>query len=222
MKFLEGLEQLARDGRVSTQTGRYLRNGLGLFTATVDLAAMVSGDQALRDVTVNGIRTTDILLGYDFRPTAVDVGFDMNITADNTVRIICHHDAATVTDPTSATLTILVARPQFLAGLKRLVKEVDVSRQTAQNVAQGFKIYSQAVDVPAMTSGLQTLLDVTVNGLTTDEIAVGFDFRPASSTDVAYSIRTTAANTLQITCHHDAATVTNPTSATLILWTLRP
>ena len=116
MRVIEGLEQLARDGRVSAQTGRYLRNGLGLFTATVDLAAMVSGDQALRDVTINGIRTTDILLGYDFRPTAVDVGFDINITADNTVRIICHHDAATTTDPTSAVLTLLVARPQLGGG----------------------------------------------------------------------------------------------------------
>jgi hypothetical protein len=222
MRFIEGLERLGRLSRVSAQTGRQLRNGIGLFTATVDIPAVTVGQQSLVDVTISGIRTTDLILGFDFRPNnSVDIGYDANITADNTVRLICHHDAATTTNPDSATLTVVVIRPQFRAGLKRLAKEVDLSRTTTNNVVNSFKVYEVVVDVAAMSSGLQSIQNITVNGITLDDIIIAQDFRPSTSTDVAYTTAIVADNTVQLTSHHSAATTTNPGSATLILWTLR-
>jgi hypothetical protein len=223
MRFIKGLERLARLGRVSAQTGRQLRNGLGLFTATVNIPAVTSGQQSLVDVTVNGIRTTDLLLGFDFRPTtSTDIGYDANITADNTVRLICHHDAATTTNPDSATLTVLVIRPQLEAGLKRLAKEVDLQRRTANDVVNAIQVWTATVNVGAMTSGKQTIQNVTFTGITTDMILIAQDFRPGTSTDVAYTTAIVAADTVQLTSHHSAATTTNPDSATLTIWTLKP
>ena len=106
-----GLSRLCDEARVGAKTKEYLGTGFKVFTATVDIAALTSTLQSLTSVTMNGILTTDILIGFDFRPTtSADVSYSVRITAANTVQVVAHHDAATTTNPDSATLTVVILR----------------------------------------------------------------------------------------------------------------
>jgi hypothetical protein len=106
-------------------------------------------------------------------------------------------------------------------GLKRLCDEARTDTITKDYLGNGIQTYTATVDVAAMTSTLQTLQNVTMTGIQVTDILIGFDFRPATSSDVSYSVRIVATNTVQLVSHHDAATTTDPGSATLKVVVLR-
>lgn len=109
----------------------------------------------------------------------------------------------------------------FRVGLSRLCDEARVGAKTKEYVGTGLKIFTATVNLAAQPSTLQSLTSVAMPGILVDDILIGFDFRPGTSTDVSYSVRVISNGNVQIVAHHDAATTTDPASATLTIIALR-